>query len=142
MSVQVTVGDKEFFSGISKISYDGPDSDNSLAFKYYDENRVVAGKPMKDHFRCAIAYWHCFCGTGVDPFGSPTRELPWSIHNDPMIVCRSIAFTTATSLPKDETWKNQRSVLGKWSRLPKKSKENQESDSYGEPPTSFPILDI
>ena len=101
MSVQVTVGDKEFFSGISKISYDGPDSDNSLAFKYYDENRVVAGKPMKDHFRFAIAYWHSFCGTGVDPFGSPTRELPWSIHNDPMTAAKEkldAAFEFITKL--------------------------------------------
>ena len=84
MSVQVTVGDKEFFPGISKISYEGPDSTNSLAFKYYDENRVVAGRPMRDHFRFAVAYWHSFCGTGVDPFGSPTRALPWSIDDDPM----------------------------------------------------------
>jgi xylose isomerase len=101
MSVQVTVGDKEYFPGIARIPYEGPDSDNVLAFKYYDENRIVAGRPMKDHFRFAIAYWHSFCGTGVDPFGAPTRPLPWSVHEDPMTAaCEKLdaAFEFITKL--------------------------------------------
>ena len=101
MSVNVTVGDREYFPEISKIPYEGPDSDNGLAFKHYDEDRVVAGKPMKDHFRFAVAYWHSFCGTGADPFGSPTRQLPWSAHEDPMVAAREkldAAFEFVTKL--------------------------------------------
>jgi xylose isomerase len=77
MSVKVTIGKKEYFPGIEKIKYEGPDSQNPLAFKYYDENKVVAGKSMKDHFRFAIAYWHTFCNTGEDPFGGGPQDLPW-----------------------------------------------------------------
>ncbi len=84
MSVNVTLGEKEFFKGIGKIAYEGPDSKNPLAFKYYDENKIVAGKAMKDHFRFAIAYWHSFCGTGADPFGAPTKDFPWLQNADPM----------------------------------------------------------
>ena len=84
MSVNVTLGEKEFFKGIGKIAYEGPDSKNPLAFKYYDENKIVAGKAMKDHFRFAIAYWHSFCGTGADPFGAPTKDFPWLQSADPM----------------------------------------------------------
>ena len=71
------IGDKEYFKGIGKIGFEGKGSDNPLAFKYYDENKVVAGKTMKEHFRFAIAYWHTFNGTGGDPFGAPTQQFPW-----------------------------------------------------------------
>ena len=84
MATTVTIGAKEYFPGISKIRYEGPQSNNPLAFKYYDENKVVAGKPMKDHFRFAIAYWHTFCGSGSDPFGAGTMPLPWSKNSDAM----------------------------------------------------------
>ena len=67
----------EFFKGIGKIGYEGPESANPLAFKYYDENKKVAGKKMKDHLRFAVAYWHSFCGTGGDPFGPGTKQFPW-----------------------------------------------------------------
>jgi len=88
MSNEVTIGKKEFFPGIGRISYQGPDSDNPLAFKYYDENREVAGKTMKDHFRFAVAYWHTFCGTGEDPFGPGTQDFPWNESDDPMIAAK------------------------------------------------------
>ena len=84
MSVKVITGKQEYFKGIGKIAYEGPQSKNPMAFKYYDENKVVAGKPMKDHFRFAIAYWHSFCGTGADPFGAPTKDFPWLKNDDPM----------------------------------------------------------
>jgi len=84
MSIKVTVGKKEYFPGISQIKYEGPDSKNPLAFKYYDENKVVAGKTMKDFFRFAIAYWHTFCGTGEDPFGPGTQKFPWNESANPM----------------------------------------------------------
>ena len=51
-------GSKEFFPGIGKINYESKESKNPLAFKWYDANKVVAGKKMKDHFRFAMAYWH------------------------------------------------------------------------------------
>ena len=60
---------KEYYKGIEKIQFEGRESDNPLAFKYYDPNKVVAGKTMKEHFKFAIAYWHSFCGVGSDPFG-------------------------------------------------------------------------
>lgn len=73
----VTIGNNEYFPGIGKIQFEGPNSRNPLAFKYYDEDRVIAGKAMKDHFRFAVAYWHAFCGTGEDPFGPGTKRFPW-----------------------------------------------------------------
>jgi xylose isomerase len=84
MSINVTLGDKEYFPGIGKIKFEGKSSTNPLAFKYYDENRVVAGKTMKEHFKFAIAYWHAFCNTGGDPFGPGTKAFPWLQHKDPM----------------------------------------------------------
>ncbi len=75
--MSIVTGNKEYFPGIGKIAYEGKDSDNPLAFKWYDENAVVAGKTMKEHFRFAIAYWHTFCGLGADPFGGQTKFFPW-----------------------------------------------------------------
>lgn len=78
------IGNAEYFKGIGKIQFEGKESDNPLAFKYYDENRVVAGKTMKEHFRFAIAYWHTFTGVGGDPFGAPTQQFPWLSNSDPL----------------------------------------------------------
>ena len=72
------VGQKEYFPKIGKIKYEGPKSDNPLAFKYYDPEKTVGKKKMKDHLRFAIAYWHSFCADGTDPFGSVTHPHPWS----------------------------------------------------------------
>ena len=74
----------EYFTGIEKIKFEGKDSRNPLAFKWYDENKVVGGKPMKEHLRFAVAYWHTFCGTGGDPFGPGTKSFPWDGASDPM----------------------------------------------------------
>lgn len=71
------VGSKEYFPGIGRITYEGPKSDNPLAFKYYDPEKVVGKKKMKDHLRFAVAYWHSFCADGADPFGAPTHPHPW-----------------------------------------------------------------
>jgi xylose isomerase len=81
--MKITTGDKEYFKGIGKVKYEGKDSDNPLAFKFYDAKRKVGKKTMEDHFRFAIAYWHSFCGTGGDPFGAPTKDFPWLRSNDP-----------------------------------------------------------
>lgn len=74
----------QYFKGIKKIKFEGRKSDNPLAFKWYDENRVVAGKTMKEHLRFAICYWHTFCGTGGDPFGPGTKNFPWDRKRDPL----------------------------------------------------------
>lgn len=74
----ITLGQKEYFKGIPGIRYEGKESDNPLAFRWYDENKVIAGKTMKEHLRFACAYWHSFCGNGSDPFGEPTHAFPWS----------------------------------------------------------------
>ena len=65
------------FPEVSKIPYEGPDSKNLLAFRHYNENELVEGKPMKDHLRFSVAYWHTFRATGLDPFGSATMLRPW-----------------------------------------------------------------
>lgn len=78
----ITTGQKEFFKGISAIKYEGRESDNPLAFRWYEENKVVAGKPMKEWLRFACAYWHSFCGSGADPFGEPTHLFPWNEKAD------------------------------------------------------------
>ena len=75
---------KEYYKGIEKIQFEGRDSDNPLAFKYYDPNRIVAGKTMKEHFKFAIAYWHTFCGVGSDPFGPGTQNFEWDKSPDPI----------------------------------------------------------
>ncbi len=78
----VITGAKEYFNGISKIKYEGPQSDNPLAYRWYDESKVVAGKTMKEFLRFACAYWHSFCGNGADPFGEPTHLFSWNEKAD------------------------------------------------------------
>ena len=74
----------EFFKGIPKIKYEGCQSDNPLAFKYYNPDEVVGDKTMKEHLRFSVAYWHTFTGGGVDPFGTATFQRPWDSVSDPM----------------------------------------------------------
>jgi len=78
------IGNKEFFPGIKKISYEGPESKNPMAFRFYDEKKKVGTKTMKDHFRFAVAYWHTLTGTGGDPFGPGTKTFPWAHAKDPI----------------------------------------------------------
>jgi len=78
----IVTGSKEFFKGIGAIKFEGPATDNPLAYRWYDENKVVAGKTMKEHLRFAVAYWHSFCGNGADPFGGPTHIFPWDEKGD------------------------------------------------------------
>jgi xylose isomerase len=82
--MKLTTGDKEYFKGIGQIKYEGKESDNPLAFKFYNPAQKVGKKSMEEHFRFAIAYWHTFCGTGGDPFGPGTKAFPWLQANDPM----------------------------------------------------------
>ena len=80
----ILTGNKEYYKGIDAIRFEGKESDNPLAFKYYDPERVVAGKKMREHFKFAIAYWHTFCGQGSDPFGPGTQNFPWDQSTDPV----------------------------------------------------------
>ena len=84
MGKNIVSGTKEYFPGIPKIKYEDRDSKNPLAFKFYDETRIVAGKSMREHFRFSVAYWHTLCGTGGDPFGPGTKVFPWDKSLDPM----------------------------------------------------------
>ncbi|MAT69886.1 MAG: xylose isomerase [Planctomycetaceae bacterium] len=70
------------FSEVSRINFEGPDSRNALAFRYYDENEVIEGKSMKDHLRFSVVYWHTFRGQGSDPFGPGTALRPWDDGTD------------------------------------------------------------
>jgi xylose isomerase len=67
----------QFFSNVSKIKFEGVNSTNPFAFRYYDENQVVLGKTMKEHLRFAACYWHNFCWAGSDIFGAGTFDRPW-----------------------------------------------------------------
>lgn len=75
---------ESMFSKIAKIKYEGPDSKNPLAFHWYDADRVIGGKTMKEQLRFAIAYWHSFCADGSDPFGGATHLFPWGGIGDPV----------------------------------------------------------
>ncbi|WP_298486898.1 xylose isomerase [uncultured Maribacter sp.] len=78
------LGNKEYFKGIDAIKFEGKESDNPLAFKYYNPEQIVAGKTMREHFKFAIAYWHTFCGQGSDPFGPGTQSFEWDKATDPI----------------------------------------------------------
>ena len=102
--MSVVLGNKEFFKGIGKIAFEGQGSSNPLAYRWYDENKVVAGKPMKDWLRFAVAYWHSFCGNGSDPFGGPSQIHPWDEKSDPIERAKDKAdaafeFITKMGLP-------------------------------------------
>jgi xylose isomerase len=73
---------KEFFKNIPQIKYEGLESDNPFAFRWYDENKIVAGKTMKEFLKFACAYWHSFNGSGADPFGEPTHIFRWNEKSD------------------------------------------------------------
>jgi len=94
----------EYFKSIGKIKYEGRDSKNPLAFKWYNGNQIVFGKTMKDYFRFAVAYWHSFCGTGGDPFGPGTKDFPWNDGKDAISKGKTkmdaaFEFTAKLSIP-------------------------------------------
>ncbi len=76
------IGETEFFKGIGQIKFEGVESDNPLAYRWYDENKVVAGKTLKEHMRFAVAYWHSFNADGADPFGGATLKFAWDEKSD------------------------------------------------------------
>lgn len=82
--MSIVTGDKQYFDTVGKITFEGKESDNPFAFKYYDAQKIVAGKSMEEHFRFAVAWWHTLCGTGGDPFGPGTKAFPWLETTDPI----------------------------------------------------------
>ena len=102
--MSVIKGSKEFFKGIGKIAFEGTASDNPFAYRWYDENKIVAGKTMKEYLRFAVAYWHSFVGNGADPFGEPTHIFPWNSTSDVLEKAKDKAdaafeFITKLGLP-------------------------------------------
>ena len=67
----------DFFANIPTITYEGPSSTNEFAFRHYNPDEVILGKPMAEHLRFSVAYWHSFAWQGGDPFGGQTFERPW-----------------------------------------------------------------
>ena len=79
----------EFFENVGPISYAGPDSDDPLTYRWYDPDRVVAGRRMEDHLRLAVCYWHSFVWPGTDVFGEGTLDRPWNAQGvEPMDAAR------------------------------------------------------
>ena len=87
--MQYYTGKKSYFNKVGKIVFEGKDSDNPLAFKYYDSGRIVAGKTMEEHFRFAVAYWHSLKGAGSDMFGSASFQRPWSEGKNEMEIAEN-----------------------------------------------------
>ena len=77
---------REFFPGIAPVQFEGPHSKNPLSFRHYDPQESVLGKPMADHLRFAVCYWHTLKGLGGDPFGGPTILRDYNSASDPMQV--------------------------------------------------------
>ena len=80
----IALNNIEYFKGVPEIKYEGIETDNPFAFRWYNENKKVAGKTMKEHLRFACAYWHSFVGDGSDPFGQSTHLYPWNEKKDPV----------------------------------------------------------
>jgi len=76
--MKIVQGDQTYFKTVGQVKFEGLETDNPLAFRWYDENKMVSGKPLKDWLRFACAYWHSFNGNGADPFGEPTHIFPWN----------------------------------------------------------------
>lgn len=100
----VLLGEKEYFKSVKQIQFEGPESDNPLAFRWYDEHKMVAGKTLKEHLRFACSYWHSFNGNGSDPFGEPTHIFPWNEKTDPLERAKdkmdaAFEFITKMNLP-------------------------------------------
>ena len=74
----------KFFTEIEKIQYEGPQSDNPLAFRWYNPGQMVLGKTMSEQLRMSVCFWHTFCWQGNDPFGGQSMFRPWFEAGDPM----------------------------------------------------------
>ncbi|MDE5829932.1 MAG: xylose isomerase [Duncaniella sp.] len=82
---------KEYFPGIGKIKFEGKDSKNPLAYRYYDAEKVILGKPMKEWLKFAMAWWHTLCAEGSDQFGGGTKKFPWNEGTDAVEIAKQKA---------------------------------------------------
>ena len=80
--------ERSIFDGLDTVRYEGSESLSPLAYRWYQPDRIVLGKPLREHLRFAIAYWHSFCWSGADPFGAATIQWPWMLESDPMTAAR------------------------------------------------------
>ncbi|MEK6233217.1 MAG: hypothetical protein N2C14_00740 [Planctomycetales bacterium] len=78
------------FPSVEKIQFEGAESKNPLAFRHYNEDEMIEGKSMKDHFRFSVAYWHTFRGAGADPFGPGTAIRPWEAEDNVENACNRV----------------------------------------------------
>ncbi|MCF3112022.1 xylose isomerase [Niabella sp. CC-SYL272] len=102
--MQVLTGTTEYFKGIGPVRFEGLESDNPMAFRWYDETKVVAGRSLKEWLRFACSYWHSFNGNGADPFGGPTHFFAWDQRSGVLDRARdkmdaAFEFFTKMSLP-------------------------------------------
>jgi xylose isomerase len=70
---------QSYFAEVPPIAFEGAGSENPLAYRYYDKDRIVLGKRMEEHLRLAVCYWHTFCAEGADMFGPGTFQRPWNM---------------------------------------------------------------
>ena len=82
---------KEYFPGIGKIKFEGKDSKNPMAYRYYDAEKVILGKPMKEWLKFAMAWWHTLCAEGGDQFGGPSKKFPWNEGADALTIAKQKA---------------------------------------------------
>lgn len=82
---------KEYFPGIGKIKFEGKDSKNPMAYRYYDAEKVILGKPMKEWLKFAMAWWHTLCAEGGDQFGGASKKFPWNQGTDALTIAKQKA---------------------------------------------------
>ncbi len=82
---------KEYFPSIGKIKFEGKDSKNPMAYRYYDAEKMILGKPMKEWLKFAMAWWHTLCAEGGDQFGGTSKRFPWNEGADAMTVAKQKA---------------------------------------------------
>ena len=82
---------ESIFSQFPTVKYEGPESTNPWAYRYYDAQKTILGKPLGEHLRLAVAYWHSLTMNGSDPFGAPTIHRPWMTGSDPIQSARDKA---------------------------------------------------
>ena len=88
---------KEYFPQIGKIKFEGTESRNPLAFRYYDADRVVMGKKMSEWLKFAMAWWHTLGADGADQFGPGTKSFPWNADSDPIQAAKDKAEETISA---------------------------------------------
>lgn len=102
--MSILLGDKEYFQGIGEIKFEGPETDNPLAFRWYNPAQIVAGKKMSEWLPFAGAYWHSFGADGSDPFGGATHNFAWNEKSDAIAKAKdkmdaAFEFFTKLGLP-------------------------------------------